>query len=183
MIQMTFDVPSLHNDKKVPMLDTKVWIDEEDKIYHQFFEKPTKSKMVISKESAMPLSKKIDILSNEVFRRLHNTSHDIEWENKVPILEKFMIELKLSGYSENDRAEILKSGVRRYEELKEKEARGIRPFYSKRNFEDMKRHEEKRTKKTNWFNLKNNNYSTVFFVPPTPNSLLLKMLRNTYQIR
>ena len=115
MIQMTFDVPSLHNDKKVPMLDTKVWIDEEEnKIYHQYFEKPTKSKMVISKESAMPLHKKIDILSNEVFKRLHNTSHDIEWEKKVPMLEKFMAELKISGYSENDRAEILNSGIRTY---------------------------------------------------------------------
>ena len=30
MIQMTYDAPSLHEDKKVPMLDTKVWMNKED---------------------------------------------------------------------------------------------------------------------------------------------------------
>ena len=128
------------------MLDTKVWINKENKIYHEYFEKPTKSKMLISKTSAMPLHKKIDILINEVFRRLHNTSHDIKWEEKVPVLEKFMAELKLSGYSENDRVEILKSGIRRYEDLKEKEANGIhsseRKVLKKRR--DMQRRKQRR---------------------------------------
>ena len=29
MIQMTTEVPSNHPDKKVPMLDMKVWVDDE----------------------------------------------------------------------------------------------------------------------------------------------------------
>ena len=55
-----------------------------------------------------------------------------------------MAELKISGYSENDRAEILKSGIRRYENLRDKERKGIRPFFRKRTYEEKKRHEEKK---------------------------------------
>ena len=57
----------------------------------------------MSKESAMPVSKKFDTLSQGVFRRLHNTSDDLDWEEKESIPEKYMIELSASGYSENDR--------------------------------------------------------------------------------
>ena len=44
MITMTVDVPSEYEDSKVPMLDLKVWLEEEDKqcIYYMFYEKPTK---------------------------------------------------------------------------------------------------------------------------------------------
>ena len=72
MIQMTIDFPTNHQDLKVPMLDVKVWINSEvaNKVFYEFFEKPTKSVFVISKNSAMPLAKKIDALSQGVFRRL-----------------------------------------------------------------------------------------------------------------
>ena len=99
---MTIDYPTNHADRKVPMLDVKVWIKQEadNTIYYEFYEKPTKCVYVISKDSAMPLAKKIDTLSQGVFRRLHNTKHEVEWENKITMLEKYMTELKASGYLE-----------------------------------------------------------------------------------
>ena len=39
MIQMTFDVTSNYEDKKVPMLDMKTWINEEDKILFEYAHK------------------------------------------------------------------------------------------------------------------------------------------------
>ena len=88
-----------------------------------------------------------------------------------------MTELRMSGYNEADRYEILKSGINCYESLRKQEEEGKRPFFRKRNFERKERNEDKRKKKSSWFNEKNNKYSTVFFVPPTPGSTLLKMLR------
>ena len=81
------------------MLDTKVWLNREDenKIYYIFYEKPTKSDYVMSKRSAMPLSKKIEYLGQEVFRRLHNSKPEIKCEEKLNIMNKFMIKLKISG--------------------------------------------------------------------------------------
>ena len=178
MIKMTIDFPSNYADKKVPMLDIKVW-KEEQIIYYQFYEKPTKNRFVISKDSAMPISKKIDTLSNEVFRRLHNTKHELEWQVKVEILEKYMAELMASGYTERDRHEILKSGIKRYENLRQKEEDGVRPFFRNRNFEKNKRKEDKENKRSNWFKNTTNRYKTVFFVPPTPGSKLLNMLKAT----
>ena len=181
MIQMTVDFPSNHEDKKVPMLDVKVWMKENNELYYQFYEKPTKNRFVISKDSAMPMSKKIDSLSQGVFRRLHNTKDEIEWEVKVIILEKYMAELKASGYSEYDRYEVLKSGIGRYESLRRKEKEGKRPFFRHKNFESSVRKEEKERKKNNWFRKNNNKFTSVFFVPPTPGSTLLKMLKQTEQ--
>ena len=49
---------------KVPMLYMRVWIDKESQdIFHEFYEKPTRNGYVISKDSAMPMVKKMDSLS------------------------------------------------------------------------------------------------------------------------
>ena len=83
----------------------------------------------------MPTSKKMDSLSQGVFRRLHNTKHEIAWEVKAKTLEKYMVELKSSGYSEKDRFEILQSGINRYDKLRKMADDGKRPFYRNRNYE------------------------------------------------
>ena len=178
MIQMTIDAPSNHADLKVPMLDLKVWVNEQsNEIYYQFYEKATKNRYLISKSSAMPMSKKIDALSQGVFRRLHNTKHELDWDFKVKILEKYMSELKASGYTVYDRYEILQSGILRYEKLRNLETEGKRPFFRHSNFQRKERDETKSKQKKNWFQNKSNSCTSVFFVPPTPNSVLLKMLK------
>ena len=90
-----------------------------------------------------------------------------------------MAEVKASGYSEADRYEVLRSGITRYERLKEMEKEGKRPFYRRKNFKRNERKEEKEKKKKNWFKSKNNKFTSVFFVPPTPGSKLIKMLQKT----
>ena len=81
------------------MLDVEAWIDEEKdgKIMYSHFEKSTKSNFVMSKNSAMANSKKFEILSQGIFRRLHNTSEDLHENVSIEILNKFMIQLKI-GY-------------------------------------------------------------------------------------
>ena len=141
MIKMTIDFPSNYEDNKVPMLDVKVWVNESDnnRIYYTFYEKPTKSPFVMSKESAMPISKKIECLGQEVFRRLHNTKKEINEAEKKDILNDFMIKLKISGYNEYDRLQILKSGMNAYQKLRSKEEEGLRPFLGQRSFGQQKR--------------------------------------------
>ena len=66
-------------EAQVPMLDLKVWINENDhnKIYYNFYEKQTICAYVMTKDSAIPLKKKIEFLSRELFRRFHNTKKEI----------------------------------------------------------------------------------------------------------
>ena len=50
MIKFTIDVPTNHSDGKMPVLDLKVWL-EDNKIRYTFYEKPMKSSKVIEKNS------------------------------------------------------------------------------------------------------------------------------------
>ena len=127
----------------------------------------------------MPINKKIQTLGQEIFRRLHNTKAEIDWEVKVRILEKFMAEVKASGYTEKDRYEILRSGIGSYRNVKKKEEEGLRPFFRNKFFERNQRNNAKDSKKGNWFKQRDNKFTTVFFVPPSPGSELLKMLKKT----
>ena len=56
MIEITVDFPNNHEDKVVPLIELKAWLNESDgsKIYYTFYEKPTKSPFVMTKSSAMP---------------------------------------------------------------------------------------------------------------------------------
>ena len=137
MIKMTFDAPSKYPEKKVPMLDVKVWLDKDDndRVYYEYYEKPTKSKFVISKSSAMPKSAKMESLSQGIFRRLHNTKREIDNNVKINILNKYMAQLKQSGYNEEERYHIIKSGYKGYEKLEQKENEGQRPFYRSHSFQ------------------------------------------------
>ena len=151
MIDMTVDVPSNYASKRVPMLDLEVWIDENsNEINYAFYEKVTKCPYVISKNSAMSTSKKMECLSQEVFRRLHNTRENLHNDEIIDIMNKFMLKLKMSGYNCYDRYQILTSGYNHFEKLKAKAEHGLRPFYRNKNFQKTERKREKSNKKTNW---------------------------------
>ena len=75
MIQMTIDVPSSYMDGKVPMLDTKVWLNNEDnnKIYYKFHQKEMRNRLVILKKSALTMNQKTNILTQETFQQGRST--------------------------------------------------------------------------------------------------------------
>ena len=78
-IVMTVDLPENFEDKKLPILDMKVWLGEEDgRIYYQHFEKPTSSKLVISSRSAHSGTCKRSVHINELVRRMSNTSQRLD---------------------------------------------------------------------------------------------------------
>ena len=175
MLKFTVDVPSNHEDGKLPMLDTKVWIDKGE-INFEFYQKEMKNKLVLSKRSAMPNKQKIQIHTENVFRRLHNTRKCLDDKIKIRILNEFMESLKVSGYNHADRLKILKGGINTYEKIEEKVKANIRPFYRPANFEKDERKERKDKAKNTWFK-KNNKFTSVMFVEPTPNGELVKKLR------
>ena len=149
-IKVTFDVPSNHDDGRVPILDVKIRIDEKGRAEHIFYKKPVANRLSTLKSSAYSMQNKMNILTQECFRRLHNTSDFVETEIKVKIINEFMEDLKLSGYTEKDRENILIGGVNTYERLREKERQNIRPFYRPRE-EQLVSGSKKINKVKNWF--------------------------------
>ena len=180
-IQVTFDVESTNTDKMVPILDIKARYNNERRmIEYKFYRKPMVNKMLMHSESAFSMKSKITILTQECFRRLHNTSKEIGKDVKVDILNEFMEDLQRSGYNEKQRESILIGGIRTYEKLEDKEIKGDRPFYrsGRYKYENQSTVKNKNKMKT-WFKQKNRNFVSVMFVDATRDDKLLKMLRET----
>ena len=107
-IVMEEDVPSNHPEKKLPILDLKVWMLEKKRddgtIYYQvateFYEKPMVGDLMMMKRSGMPRKMKLASLTQEVIRRNRNQTGDAPSKLRGEHLSRFMLKLKLSGYEE-----------------------------------------------------------------------------------
>ena len=60
----------------MPMLDTQMWVehlDTGDVVRFEYYEKECTSPLVVMNQTAMATHKKVQILANEVIRRMRNT--------------------------------------------------------------------------------------------------------------
>ena len=98
--QVTFDVPSKNDDGYVPILDVKVRVNEIGEIDFKYYQKPSANTRVTLKSSALSMKSKITTLSQECFRRLHNTRESHENSVVVNTLDEFMEDLKMFCWQE-----------------------------------------------------------------------------------
>ena len=135
---------------KLPTLDFELWMKEEevtmsskteepldqpedvqtDKVKvklvkYNFFEKSMGSKVTMLETSASSWQSKVSSLTQEVTRRLINTSEDLV-DEKIKAIDNFCNKLKMSGYTRQQRWEILKSGTRKYNKMVREEKIGKR---------------------------------------------------------
>ena len=88
-------------DNKLPTLDCRVWLetstDKPPQFNFSFFEKTMNSQFVILEKSAMSYKQKFAILSQEVIRRMLNTSDRISQTERKQILDNFSEKMLRSG--------------------------------------------------------------------------------------
>ena len=181
------DYPNNHESGKLPILDLQVWIEEEpggSKVKFQFYRKPMSPNLMILYNSAMPWNIKRATLTAEVMRILKNTSVDLSWETKATMLTDMARRMKLSGYPHAARATIITQGVYAFHKKILSGSIINKPF----TMEKLKRGKLKKSQKSNWYKpmpnrLRSNSnsdtvnkFTTVMFVPATPNSRLKKEL-------
>ena len=179
-IQIEIDVPSNHEDNKIPILDLKVWIETEEiggkvvnKILHEFYIKDVSSKFLVNANATLSWKNKITIITQQCLRILLNCSPGIEKQIVINHLNFYMKRMQSSGYDNKTRLQVLKSALKAYENIKQKEQSGIRPMYRKKTWRSYERRKEKLEKKRNWYT--KGNYESVMFLPATPNSELKKL--------
>ena len=63
----------------MPVLDMNVWMNKESFILYKHYEKPMSSKKVMHAESAISPSGKKSVHTQEVLRRLFNSSMRLDW--------------------------------------------------------------------------------------------------------
>jgi hypothetical protein len=101
---MEKDLPSRNSDGKLPILDMKVWLDENNYAVYQHYEKPVSSKQIMKEQSAQISVCKRSVNVNEIMRRILNTSAMLELtDHAAPVLTDYCIRMKLAGYDGLDR--------------------------------------------------------------------------------
>merc|ERR1712030_144964 len=128
-------VPSDFENKKLPLLNCQVWIEQTKdgpKIRYEHYEKPMANKMEIQKESAMPEKMRRASLVQSGITRLLNTSIELGEAKQNEILSDYMKKLQTSGYDQKTRLVILKSIKHGWQKILEKAKTGEKPLHRSR---------------------------------------------------
>ena len=100
-IKMEDDHPGRHEDKKMPILDMNVWMDDDGFLVYQHYQKPIASTKVTHSQSAQSLQCKRSVHTQEILRRLLNSSSRLSWEGDIaPVISEYMGRMAVAGYSE-----------------------------------------------------------------------------------
>ena len=105
-------------------------------IVWRFYQKPMNTPYVIMASTAIPQKVKVTTMVQEVIRRMRNMCKWVEkWEVEEE-LSKFCGKMKLSGYGEGFRREVLLSGIKGYERMVVNQREGRRKLYRKQDEEN-----------------------------------------------
>ena len=75
-------------DGRLPTLDFKLWIGEENKVFFTFFEKPTSSNQMLHRNTALSENTKVSNMTSEVMRRMFHVSEDLPMEERTMVLDR-----------------------------------------------------------------------------------------------
>ena len=128
-LTFTTEIMEDFGDKRLPTLDCSLWFEEDWSLNHTYFEKSMRSQIVIPENSAMSEKQKLNILSNDLIRRLSNVKIEKAEEGEEQrIIDHYTRQLKTSGYQRRKSREIVVSGVLgwlRKRERREKQGTGF----------------------------------------------------------
>ena len=112
-ISVKVDYPSNHPNKRLPILDTEMWIEEIDvngtlkhQILYSYYEKEMSSKYLIHKKSALSNQSKINILTNDLVKVKKNTSLQVKDEERQRNIQLYMNKMQFSGYGKQERIRV-----------------------------------------------------------------------------
>ena len=71
-LQFEEDFPSNYSDEKIPILDLKCWMDDDNKVWHEHYEKTVSTRKVLHSQSALAWGSKRSVVVSECVRRLRN---------------------------------------------------------------------------------------------------------------
>ena len=111
-LTFTAEVETDFENQKLPTLDTKLWMKEDGRLGHSYFEKEMKSQQMLCKSSAMSIKQKHCIMANEITRRLYNLDREDEnLEKEVEeVIETFTKQSKNSGWDRKETREMVVNG-------------------------------------------------------------------------
>ena len=176
-LNFTTDTPAQNDSKKMPVLDTQVWVGEEEReegipqallesgcsgpttqmgeikkiILYQFYKKQMADRVPNRVENALPNQSKVTTAAQEVIRRMKNTSRYLPSHVIEDILFEYMGELRTGGYSFSWRKEVLDSATRGFLRMREKELQGKGHINRPETEGETKRRANRLVGRSQWF--------------------------------
>ena len=113
----------------MPILDLQVRVSSDD-VEYKFYKKAIITPYLILSRSALPTKIKWASLVQEGVRRLLNTRRQLDWDTiKADILTEFSWALKISGYSEKFRLDVIQAAIVTYERRCARADAGLAPLH------------------------------------------------------
>ena len=142
------------SDGWLPTLDTAIRVSEDNKILFKFWEKPTNSNRTLDRRTAMGENQKLQVLTQEVIRRLGNTYEGLVNEDYTRIIDDFCQKLFNSGYKEDQIRRIIVAGIKGWGgKIRRCEEEGRRLRRTAKNSQEQ-RMRTKLIGKSSWFKRK-----------------------------
>ena len=150
-MEFTIETGEDFADKWLPMLDTRLRVTGSNQVSHGYYEKPTNSNVTIQMRSAMTQDSKIQVLSNDLVRRLKNNSEELGGGAKIEIVDNYTQKLLNSGYRGEVLQRIITNGIKGYEnKLRRCVELGSKLYRSSTDSQGA-RIKKKLLAKSNWF--------------------------------
>ena len=80
-----------------------------------------------------------------------NCSEDVSWEVITQHVNKMVLRLQFSGYTQKFRYEVVKAALKAYDDIKSKVSCGDRPLYRPYDWNRQERDELKKVKAVQWY--------------------------------
>ena len=174
MISFTWDCPSNNDNNRMALLNTEVWV-EDNKVWYEHYRKPMANPLLMMEMSAMPAKVKRTTLVQEVVTIMRNIRPGLPREVTEKHLNNFCRRMKASGYDQNYRFQVVKSGMMGYDKMLEEERRGGRPVNQLRTWDEDRRQKKKELQGKNWY--KRGGFDVPLFVPHTPRGELARRMK------
>ena len=87
-------------DGKLPSLDLSIWVVDGRLIMYEYFEKTMASNLMVEAGSALSKDVKLATLTEEICRRLRNTSMRLDSSRRLEIIERACTKMKTSGQTD-----------------------------------------------------------------------------------
>ena len=138
-------------DGWLPTLDMCMRVSENNIVEYNYYEKPTSSVRTVQMNTAMNENSKMQIISNDMVRRLKNTMEELGAPFKGAIVDQYAKKLLRSGYSLEQTRKVLKNGIKGYENRRRSRLSKGLPLRSTGKMSRGSRYRKKLVSKTNWY--------------------------------
>ena len=150
-LEFTTETQEQFEDNCLPTLDLNLWVEKGWQVHWKLFEKPTAPNVTVKKASAMAENSKIQILANDLVRRLLNCHRGLHKSYKEAVVDQYSQKLLNSGFGRPQVVRIIVAGIKGYER---KVARCLvegRPLYRTARQSGASRARKKILGKSEWF--------------------------------